>query len=300
MEHLNIGVIGAGRVGAVLAARFQAAGHTITAVSGRSDSSALRVQTLISGTPVRTPSDVADSCDVLLIAVPDDALFSVVARLSVADVIKPGDVVVHTSGRHGVASLHELTRIGARPIAMHPAMTFTGTPVDVDRECVFGVTAADADREIAERLVSDLHGDIAWIAETDRVLYHAALTHGANHLITLVSQSIAMLHKAGAAEPEAVLRPLLTAALGNVLDYGDAALTGPVVRGDAATVKAHLESFALAHVSESTMTTYRELARATAGLAARDGRLDNLAARDVVRVLDDADWDAMAVIARGI
>ena len=74
-----------------------------------------------------------------------------------------------------------------------------------------------------------------------RTLYHAGLAHGANHLVTLVTEAMEILSAAGAEDPAGTLRPLLTAALDNALDQGDAALTGPIVRGDVGTVRAHLE-----------------------------------------------------------
>ena len=125
---------------------------------------------------------------------------------------------------------------------MHPAMTFTGTAVDLPRlaGCVFGVTADEADRELAESLVADLGGRPMWVPEDRRTLYHAGLAHGANHLVTLVTEAMEILSAAGAEDPAATLRPLLTAALDNALEHGDAALTGPIVRGDVETVRAHV------------------------------------------------------------
>ena len=72
-----------------------------------------------------------------------------------------------------------------------------------------------------------------WIDEADRALYHAALAHGANHLVTLVASSMDLLRAAGVENPQRLLGPLLSAALDNALRHGDAGLTGPVVRGEA-------------------------------------------------------------------
>jgi predicted short-subunit dehydrogenase-like oxidoreductase (DUF2520 family) len=179
-------------------------------------------------------------------------------------------------------------------------MTFTGTPVDLDRNPVFGLTAGPAERPLAEELVAALGGTPMWVAEADRVLYHAALAHGANHLVTLVAQSMDLLRTAGAADPASVLRPLLTAALDNVLAYGDAALTGPVVRGDITTIRAHVDALAAADVDDATVDAYLELARATAGRAESDGRLAPVQASTIRQVLDEADWDTLAEIAAGI
>jgi len=294
MQQLSIGVIGAGRVGAVLAAKFRLAGHTITSVSGRSDATRMRVETLLPGVDILEPAVVAARSDVLILSVPDDSLIRVAEELAATGTVRPGQVVMHTSGRHGLEALAALTRRGARPNAFHPAMTFTGTDVDLDRTCVFGLTAAVTERALAEQLVAELSGTPMWVDEANRALYHAALAHSANHLVTLVSQSMDLLRKAGAADPAAVLRPLLSAALDNSLAYGDAALTGPVVRGDVTTIRAHVDAFSQAHVDPATVDSYLGMARATSNRAEDSGRLSAADAGEVRQVLHEADWDTLA------
>ena len=234
----RIGVVGAGRVGAVLSAALRAAGHEVVAAAGDSAASLHRIETLLPGVPTAKPTDVARAADLLLLTVPDDMLENVVTTLVGAGAIREGQVVVHTSGRHGLAVMDAATAIGARAVAMHPAMTFTGTELDLERltGCVFGMTAGDGERELAEGLVADLGGIPMWVPESKRTLYHAGLAHGANHLVTLVSQAMELLAASGAEDPAATLRPLLSAALDNALAQGDAALTGPIVRGDVRTV----------------------------------------------------------------
>src|SRR6476620_8393713 len=124
---LRIGVVGAGRVGAVLAAALSAAGHQISAVAGESAASRTRVETLLPGVHRDKPTAVARSCDLLLLTVPDDMLGNVVSMLSASGAIRRGQQVVHTSGKHGLAVLAPAARLGAQVLAMHPAMTFTGT-----------------------------------------------------------------------------------------------------------------------------------------------------------------------------
>ena len=104
------------------------------------------------------------------------------------------------------------------------------------------MTAAGAScAPLAARLVADLGGG-AGVGRRGPTapLYHAALAHGANHLVTLVNEAADRLRDAGVAQPEKVLAPLLRAALENALRLGDDALTGPVSRGDAGTVARHL------------------------------------------------------------
>jgi predicted short-subunit dehydrogenase-like oxidoreductase (DUF2520 family) len=284
----RIGVVGAGRVGAVLAAALRSAGHVVTAVSGESPASRTRIETLLPGVPVAAPSAVAGGCDLLLLTVPDDALGDVVDGLVADGAVRAGQYVVHTSGRHGLAALGSAAARGAHVAAMHPALTFTGTDVDLGRlrGCVFGVTAAVGARQAVHDLVADLGGTPNEVSEEHRTLYHAGLAHGANHLVTLVAQATDLLRAAGAADPAARLRPLLSAALDNALDYGDAALTGPVVRGDVDTVRVHLAG--IADTASPALESYVALARATAARAERDGRLRPGRAVALREVLDDA------------
>ena len=284
----RIGVVGAGRVGAVLAAALRAAGHEIVSAAGESTASRDRMAALLPGVPGGKPTDVARSCDLLLLTVPDDMLENVVTMLVGAGAIRPGQFVCHTSGAHGLAVLDAASAIGARPLAMHPAMTFTGTEVDLDRlaGCVFGVTTEASGRAFAESLVADLGGVPMWVAEDKRTLYHAGLAHGANHLVTLVSQAMELLAASGAEDPAATLRPLLSAALDNALTSGDAALTGPIVRGDVNTVRAHLAE--ITATAPATIPSYVELAKATADRALLDGRLLPIRAVKIVRLLDEA------------
>ena len=287
MNPLRVGVVGAGRVGAVLAAALQSAGHSIVAVAGESDASRARIASLLPGVPVEKPTAVARACDLLLLTVPDDMLGNVVKTMTDAGAIRPGMYVAHTSGRHGLAILEPATAIGAHVMAVHPAMTFSGTSVDLARltGCVFGLTAATpADRAFAEALVQDLGGKPMWVPEEMRTLYHAGLAHGANHLVTLVTEAMEILAAAGATDPAGTLRPLLTAALDNALDHGDAALTGPIVRGDAGTVAAHLDD--IRTNAPQTLASYVSMARATLDRAVSDGRLLPIRALKIKNLLD--------------
>ena len=144
----------------------------------------------------------------------------------------------------------------------------------------YGVTAPEPLRAVAEVLVVEMGGEPAFIEDDKRALYHAALANAANYLVTLVVASEQMLGEAGVTDPAKMLGPLLGAALENVLLLGPAALTGPVARGDADTVAAHLA--AIRSAAPQALGAYLALARLTAeqALAAR-----NLSADDAQRLL---------------
>ena len=289
--RLAVGVVGAGRVGSVLGAALQGAGHRVVAVSAVSDRSRRRAADLLPDAQVLAPPEVVAAGELVLLTVPDDVLPGLVEGLVAAAAVHAGQLLVHTSGRYGVGVLDLATRAGALPLALHPAMTFTGRPEDLARlsGACFGVTAPEPLRPIADALVVEMGGDPQWVEEDQRPLYHAALAGGANHLSTLVNESVDLLRRCGVADPERLLAPLLGAALDNALRSGDAALTGPVARGDAGTVAAHLE--VLREVSPHTAGAYLAMARLTADRALAAGLLRPDAAEALLDVLAEGAAD---------
>lgn len=281
--QLRVGVVGAGRVGMAFATALDRAGHRVVAASAVSRESRRRVERFFPGTPVRQPAEVIEASDLVLLTVPDDALPGLVSGLAATGAPLAGRLLVHTSGRHGLAVLQPATRLGALPLALHPVMTFTGRPDDVDRMAgiSFGVTVPEALRPVAEVLVVEMGAEPVFIEEEYRGLYHAALAGAANHLVTQVVQACDLLAKAGVAQPARMLGPLLSAALDNSLRLGDAALTGPVARGDAETVATHVS--VLRDMAPEALPSYLALARLTASRAMASGMLS---APDARRLLD--------------
>ena len=286
--RLNVGIVGAGRVGTALAIALGRAGHRITAASAVSDASRRRVERFLPGTPVRQPEEVVGAADLVLLTVPDDALPALVCGLASTNAPLAGRLLAHASGRHGLGVLEPATQQGALPLALHPVMTFTGRPDDADRlvGICFGVTAPAVLRPAAEVLVMEMGGEPVFIAEADRDLYHAALAGAANHLVTQVVQAEELLTKAGVGQPARMLGPLLSAALENALRLGDAALTGPVARGDADTVAGHVA--ALRTEAPEALPAYLALARLTATRALATGMLTAPDARRLLDVLAEA------------
>lgn len=282
--RLGVGVVGAGRVGAVLGSALRAAGHAVVGASGVSEASRERIDTLLPGVPVLAVPEVVERSELVVLAVPDDALEELVSGLAAAGIWQPGQIVLHTSGRYGASVLDAARRCGAIPLAVHPAMTFTGTSLDLARleGTTFAVTAPAPVLPIGQALVVEIGGEPVVIDEAARGLYHAALAHGANHLVVLVAQAAEALAAAGVEHPGRVLAPLLGAALDGAVRAADpgtagvvrddgrfaaladdpdgvdpeddlppprdaspgaiSALTGPVSRGDVGTVVEHLRA----------------------------------------------------------
>ncbi|MDI9956826.1 DUF2520 domain-containing protein [Rhodococcus sp. KBW08] len=256
--RLTVGIVSAGRVGTAVGAALERAGHVVSACSAVSSASVARAVKRLPDTEILPAADVAARSELLILAVPDDQLADLVRGLAATQAVKPGTLVAHTSGANGIAILAPLTELGALPLAIHPAMTFTGHDEDTARlsSACFGITAADdIGYAIAQSLVLEIGGEPVRVREENRALYHAALAHGSNHLVTLVVDAVEALRASLQGDEllgqqlvdgdpggvaERVLQPLLSAALDNALRRGPSALTGPVARGDAAAVDTHL------------------------------------------------------------
>jgi predicted short-subunit dehydrogenase-like oxidoreductase (DUF2520 family) len=271
----------------VLGSALRAAGHSVVAVSAVSEESRERAETMLPGVPMLAVTEVVRRAELVLLAVPDDALAGLVQGLADVGAWQVGQLVVHTSGRYGVGVLAPARAAGVIPLALHPAMTFTGTSLDLSRlvGCAVAVTGPTPVLPIGQALVVEIGGEPVVVAEEQRPLYHAALAHGANHLVVLVAQAGQALAAAGIEDPGRVLTPLLTAALDGALRAASTsagaitALTGPVRRGDAGTVRDH--GVVLAELGARTgaidvAASYRVLARAAtqralaAGLVGQD------------------------------
>jgi predicted short-subunit dehydrogenase-like oxidoreductase (DUF2520 family) len=275
-----VGIVGFGRVGAAFAAGLKACGHPLAGVTARGEATRDRIDAIVPGTPILDPADVVARADITFLTVPDDAVPRLAADL--APVVVPGRIVAHACGVAGLGVLDPVRAAGAVPMAIHPVMAFTGSSLDVGRMrgAPFAVTAPGVYLPIAEAIVAELGGVAFAIADADRPAYHAALCHGANHAQVLISSARAILQGIGVEDPESLLRPVVSAAVDEALGRGIAALTGPVSRGDTATLAAHREALAaLAGDAgpgelEDAAELYRTVALAASAAAWRSGRID--------------------------
>jgi predicted short-subunit dehydrogenase-like oxidoreductase (DUF2520 family) len=292
-EHparLRVGVIGPGRAGTALARALARAGHRVVAAHAISEESIQRVRDNFGQARLALPEQVIEAADLVLLTVPDDDLPGLVRGLAETGAPLAGRMLVHASGRFGVRVLDPAARQGALPMALHPVMTFAGREDDPDRikGTCFGVTAPELLRAVAEVLVIEMGGEPVFVEEESRPLFHAALELAANQLAAVIAQSADLLGQAcqpGAPPPGRILGPLVAAAVDNAVRLGDAALTGPVVRGEPQSVATDVA--ALAAASPGALRAYLTLARLTADRALAAGLLRPADAMRIIDVLGD-------------
>ncbi|MDP9833958.1 Rossmann-like and DUF2520 domain-containing protein [Gleimia europaea] len=285
--RFRVGIIGAGRVGPVIGRALQLVGHEIIGITRSSNPERNDAAEAILGVPVIEP-DEACQAELVVIAIPDDQIEPLIQGLAKLGCFRPGQVVMHTSGVHGINVLEAAQAAGALPIALHPAMTFTGTSLDVERlqMCPAAITATAVALPIASALAMEMGMEPCVVEEEDRTLYHAGLTHGANHLVTLVNEALSILEAAGIENPELYIRPLLNAALERALSEGAHGLTGPVRRADTGTLKDHQKALSEAGLN-SILESYRNMARTTAHLAGDNLLLGENQVQAVLRALGE-------------
>ncbi|WP_350349083.1 DUF2520 domain-containing protein [Agromyces sp. G08B096] len=221
--RLGVGVIGAGRVGAVLAAALGGAGHAITGVAAVSDASRTRADAMLPGVPVLAVPEIVERSELVLLAVPADELEGLVAGLAAAGVWQPGQLVLHTAARFGTAVLEPALRAGGIPLAAHPVMSFTGTSIDLARLAGtwFAVTAPAPVLPIAQALVVEMGGEPFLVAEHDRPAYAEAIDTAVSFSTAIVDQASELLGGIGVGRPGAVLAPLVRSAVENALARHD-------------------------------------------------------------------------------
>jgi len=218
--RLGVGIVGAGRVGPVLGAALAAAGHALVGVSASTDDERDRVESMLPGVPhaLDVPLLVERS-ELVVLAVPDDQLVELVAGLAALGAWQPGQLVLHTSAQHGTAVLDPARAAGAIPLAVHPALAFTGTSIDLARlrDAWCAVTAPGPVLPIAQALVVEMGAEPVVIAEADRPAYADAIAAASQFSTAIIGQSVSALRAIGVDEPGRILGGVVRSAVENAL-----------------------------------------------------------------------------------
>lgn len=205
--RLGVGIIGAGRVGPVLGAALAGAGHAIVGVDATGADAIDRVEALLSGVPILDTPTLVERSELVLLAVPTEQLAGLVEGLATTGAWQPGQLVVHTAAEHGIEILRPALERGAIPIALHPAMAFTGTRLDLAslHEATIAVTAPGPVLPIGQALAVEMGAEPIIVDEADRPAYAEALAVARDYADGIVAQALRQLHELGIEHPSRVV-----------------------------------------------------------------------------------------------
>jgi len=215
--RLGVGIIGAGRVGPVIGAALAGAGHALVGITSGSDDD--RVDAILPGVPVLDATEVVRRSELVILAVPHDELEGLVAGLADLGAWQIGQLVLHTDPAYGIGVLAPAAAAGAIPLAVHPAISFTGTSIDL-RQLVAAyaaVTAPPAVLPIAQALAVEMGCEPVVVAEADRAAYAEAIATATEFSRSIVRQSTGLLAGIGVENPGAYLSALVRSTVDQAL-----------------------------------------------------------------------------------
>jgi predicted short-subunit dehydrogenase-like oxidoreductase (DUF2520 family) len=217
--RLGIGIIGAGHVGPVLGAALAGAGHALVGISAVSRASRDRAEVMLPNVPILDIPTIIERSELVILAVPESELESLVAGLAATGAWQPGQLVMHTAPSLGTAVLAPALAQGAIPLAVHPAMAFTGTSIDLVRlrESYCAVTAASVVQPIGMALVVEMGAEPVLVDESDRAAYAEGIAIATGFSSAIVAQAAGLLTEAGIPNPGQVLGGLVRSAVENAL-----------------------------------------------------------------------------------
>ena len=284
---MRFGAIGAGRVGASFVKAFGAAGLRCAGIYGGAYADK---KAKLLGVPLVTPGEMAQRADVVFICVPDRAIAEAAEALA-AEAVRcgidvQGKFVYHVSGSAQCDVLAPLAELGMEVGSLHPLQSFAAP-----RDSLANIGMAVDGTPKAQALANDLArlaGAVPFnVPAKERVAYHAAACFCSNYAVTVMALAQKLLSRWAASEEDAfkLLLPLFSGTANNLqnADTARQALTGPIVRGDAVTVKAHL-----AALPQEFLSAYCALGRETVKLAAENGSITPSAAAEMESLLTEA------------
>ncbi|MCU0601977.1 MAG: DUF2520 domain-containing protein [Desulfobacterales bacterium] len=281
----KLGFIGAGPVGTTFGVRLSEKGYPVIGVADISPEAAQRFAGRVPGCRVfGNNQDLADAADMVFITTADDFIAPVSAGLK----WRSGQTVVHCSGASTVRSLETARQQGARVGSIHPCQTFAGVEQAIANlpGSTFAIEAEEPVKTTLTEMARALQGDIVYLTSEDKVLYHAAAAIACNYFTTIVKLATDLWRNFGKTSADGIkaYMPLLRGTLTNIETVGfPKCLTGPIARGDVATIRRHLA--ALEKYAPDMLALYKELGSFTVPIGQDKGTLSSEKADELMRLL---------------
>jgi predicted short-subunit dehydrogenase-like oxidoreductase (DUF2520 family) len=284
----GIAILGLGKVGTAVGFLLREAGYRIVAIASRSQASLNQGLVYTGGTPYLNFSAAALPASCIIITTPDDYIADICKEITKEGCIRPGKKVIHMSGAGGLDLLESARDAGAHLACIHPLQSFADVESAIRNipGSTFGITSGDEIKAWSVQMVRDLGGVPFFIADKDKPLYHAAACIASNYLTTLIYMVEEIYQSLGLNREDTIraIWPLVMGTISNIKTNGAVqALTGPVARGDAGTVRKHIE--ALRNKLPALLPAYSALGTLTADLGLKKKTLSPETARLIKELL---------------
>ena len=220
--RLNIGLVGGDVIGIAIATALQEAGHLVVAVPKEQAESKDKLELLFPSAKALSDEEILAKSDLVLLAVPASEIEATATNLAESNAWRSGQLVVHFAPKHGHEILESATSQGAIALAIHPAMHFTGTSLDLRRmkESYFAVSAPQVALPIAQALVIEMGAEPIVIEASQRESYAEAIEVASNFSAMIVNQAVGLLEQAGVENPALVIAPVIESAVDQALSKG--------------------------------------------------------------------------------
>ncbi len=215
--RLGVGVIGAGAVGPVIAAALAGAGHTLTGITRGSEDD--RVSAMLPHVPLLEAEEILRRSELVVLAVPHDELPALVTGLAQVGAWQMGQLVMHVDAAYGVEVLRPAAEKGAIPLAVHPAISFTGSRIDLTQlqSAWAAVTAPGPVLPIAQALAVEMGCEPIVVDEADRPAYAEAIQTATTFSSAIVHQASDLLRGIGVENPGGYLSALIRSTVDRAL-----------------------------------------------------------------------------------
>jgi predicted short-subunit dehydrogenase-like oxidoreductase (DUF2520 family) len=267
---MQLGFIGAGKVGTALGIYLKEKGFELSGYYSRSKDSCVEAAIRTQSNYYGTLKSLVEASDILFITTSDDQIESVAKQLCEECCLKPGQLIIHTSGALPSTILSAVKTFGCFTYSMHPLQAFADVDKSVsDLSNTYFCIEGDTEKiSILEELLHTCKNDYFKVSPEQKILYHASACMLSNYLVTLIHNGLKLMDHIQLDNSTAfkAMLPLVNSTIQNVLELGTKdALTGPISRGDIDTVKKQFE--AISSTSKEQLAIYSCMAEETLKLA---------------------------------
>ena len=230
--RLSIGVVGQEPAGIAMAKALSAAGHQVVAITNKSLDGDEGIELLLPLAKKLSDEEILAVSELVLLAVPASEIENTTSRLF--ESWRAGQLVIHLAAEFDHEILDLALAKGAIPLAIHPAMRFTGTSLDINRmkESYFAVSAPAVALPIAQALVIEMGAEPIVIASKARASYAEAIAVASNFSAMIVNQAVGLLEQAGVENPSLVIAPVIESAVDQALSKGHRQINPEDLIGD--------------------------------------------------------------------